>query len=351
MIPEVDGVVTAGEIRLTAETIAAEQLRSGLIPWCTGAHADPWNHTEAAMALAVAGLYTEAERAYEWLAANQRTDGAWHQYYVDRRIEDPKLDANVCAYPATGVWHHWSITRDRGFLESMWPVIDRAIDFVIQLQAPGGEIRWARHPDGTAWPYALLTGSSSISHSLRCAIAIAEELGFERPDWELAAVTLVDAIRHRPGAFQPKGRWAMDWYYPVLCGALRGAEAEERLSDGWDRFVLPGRGVRCVDDREWITAAETNECVIAHLAAGLDDAAHRLFGWGQALRADDGSYFTGVSVPADRHYPPGERSTYTAAAVILAADALAGVNPTSGLFTDAGALPEVAPLESQPELD
>ncbi len=34
------------------------------------------------------------------------------------------------------------------------------------------------------------------------------------------------------------------------------------------------------------------------------------------------------------HFPEMEKSTYTAAAVILAADALQGANPTSNLFTD-----------------
>ena len=38
----------------------------------------------------------------------------------------------------------------------------------------------------------------------------------------------------------------MDWYYPVLGGAVRGAEAEALLAERWDDFVVPGLGVRCV---------------------------------------------------------------------------------------------------------
>jgi hypothetical protein len=34
------------------------------------------------------------------------------------------------------------------------------------------------------------------------------------------------------------------------------------------------------------------------------------------------------------HYPPDERTSYTAAAVILAADAIFSANPTSTLFTE-----------------
>jgi hypothetical protein len=40
----------------------------------------------------------------------------------------------------------------------MWPVVEAAIDFVLDLQEPRGEILWARHADGTPWPFALLTG-------------------------------------------------------------------------------------------------------------------------------------------------------------------------------------------------
>ena len=72
-----------------------------------------WNHVEAAMALLVGGRRAEAERAYQWLAESQLPDGSWHHYYVDGGVEDPKFDANVCAYPATGVWHHFVATGDR----------------------------------------------------------------------------------------------------------------------------------------------------------------------------------------------------------------------------------------------
>ncbi len=127
----VPGLLTAAQIDATAGSIAAMQLPSGMIPWFTGGHADPWNHTEAAMALLVSGRRVEAERAYQWLADSQLPDGSWHQYHLADRIEDARRDANMCAYPATGAWHHWLLTRDRGFLESMWRVVEPAIDFVL----------------------------------------------------------------------------------------------------------------------------------------------------------------------------------------------------------------------------
>lgn len=333
-VPTVEGLLSADDVRATVDAIAEWQLPSGMVPWVPGGHADPWNHVEAAMALAIGGRLAEAERAYDWLVGLQRPDGAWHQYYLEDGIEQDKLDANVVAYIAAGVWHHWLLTADRGFVETLWPVVEKAIDFVLDLQEPRGEILWARHADGTPWPFALLTGSSSICHSLRCAIAVAELLGHERPDWELSAARLAHTIQHHEAeAFAPKHRWAMDWYYPVLGGALQGEAGRARLAERFDTFVDEGRGVRCVKDRPWITVAETCECMLAHLAVGERETAEKLFTWAQQYRVESGRYWTGTVYPDLSRFPTDEQSTYTAAAVVLAADALAGTGPAAALFT------------------
>ena len=333
-IPSVEGVVTEQDLRRSGEWIASLQVESGMIEWYPGGHADPWNHVETAMALATVGLRAEAEKAYQWLIDIQLDNGAWHNYYLADGIEDSKFDTNCIAYFATGVWHHFLTTGDVGFLEHCWPTMRRAVDFVLGLQRPRGEIIWAQRADGDPWSYALLTGSSSISHSLRCAELVAAELGYEQHHWSAARERLVEVIANRPEVFEPKDRWAMDWYYPVLSGAVVGDDASKRMSDGWDTFVMEGKGIRCVSDRPWVTAAETCEGAIAMVAAGERDQAQRLFEWAQALRDHDGGYFTGIVFPELIHFPAEERSAYTAAAVILAADALDGASPTSTLFTD-----------------
>jgi hypothetical protein len=178
----------------------------------------------------------------------------------------------------------------------------------------------------------LLTGSSSIYHALRCAVACAEALGRERPDWELAAGRLAHAIAQTPEAFEPKDDFAMDWYYPVLSGALEGEPAVARMEKWWDAFVMDGLGVRCVSTNQWVTAAETAECVLALDAVGRRADALALFTWAQAHRCEDGSYWTGIVYPQRETFPFSERTTYTAAAVILAADALSNTSPAAGLF-------------------
>jgi hypothetical protein len=331
--PNLPGVLSGDEVLQSAEAIARLQVDTGMIPWFVGGHCDPWNHVETAMALDVAGLHGAAEHAYQWLVDVQRADGSWWNYYLpDGSVEEAKLDTNVCAYVAAGVWHHWLCTGDRGFVERMWPTVERAMNWVLGMRKPDGTVLWACTAEERPWDYALLTGSASISHSLRCAVALASVMSVTRPDWGRAAGTLAHVVAMDPTAFEPKDRWAMDWYYPVLSGALRGEGAKARLAESWDEFVMEGKGVRCVNDEPWVTASETAECAIAHAAIGDFDTAADLLRWTRSHRADDGSYWTGIVYPSMERFPFDETSAYTAAAVILAADAITGASPGSSVF-------------------
>ncbi|MDG2113904.1 MAG: prenyltransferase [Actinomycetota bacterium] len=332
MQPESAQTLTIAELDSTAETIVSQQLPNGMIVWFPDGHADTWNHIESAMALATVGRRTEAEAAYHWLVDSQNPDGTWHHYYIADGIEDAKIDTNCCAYIAAGVWHDYLLTGDRGFLETMWPTVAKALDFVVGLATVQGHIPWAVHTNGNPWSYSLLTGSSSIYHSLRCGLALAEELGQERVDWELAAVRISDLIANHEDTFEPKTRWAMDWYYPVLSGAIVGDRAIERLAQGAPTFLLGDHGTMCVSDQPWVTTAETCECAIAYLNAGDEAMARRLLDGISELRDTDGAYFTGFVPPEDVYFPDGERSTYSSAAVILAADTIDRRTTASGLF-------------------
>ncbi len=328
--PSVPAILTAEQCRQTALSIAATQESSGAIPWSTGGHTDPWDHVESAMALTTAGLLGPARAAFEWCGQMQRPDGSWPIQLRSGVVEDANSDSNFCAYIATGVWHHVLITDDRGFAAALWPVVRAAIDFVIDLQTGYGEIYWARSESGPVGE-ALLTGCASIFHSIRCALALADYLDDPQPEWEVAVGRLQHALVSHPEVFAEKPRHSMDWYYPILGGALRGPAALARLKQRWNDFVVDGLGVRCVVDRPWVTGAETCELVIALDALGARTQACKQFGAMQHLREHDGSYWTGL-VFADGKRWPEERTTWTGAAMILAADALSNTTPASGLF-------------------
>lgn len=322
------GVLTRDQLEQTVHAIAAAQQYCGSLPWPDG-HTDAWDHVECAMVLTLGGRLDEAQRAYAWLRRTQATDGSWATSYDQLEVLNPMVDVNQCAYVAVGMWQWWMVTGDHSLPERMWPHVRRALDLVIDMQAPGGHILWAK--DGSVpRQEALLTGSSSMYQSLRCGIALAELMGEPQPEWELAAGLLQHAVAHHPEAFMDKSRFSMDWYYPVLGGAVRGTAARQLFDREWDTFVVPGIGARCVSDRPWVTGAETAELAMALLVSGEPDRARQLMIDVQHLRHDDGSYWTGLVYDEDARWP-AERSSWTAAAMVLAADALAG-GPTLTLF-------------------
>lgn len=326
-LPSVDGVLDAQQVADTARAIAAMQEPSGAVPWTTGEHVDIWNHVEAAMAMLVGGQVAAAERAYDWVPTMQRPDGSWPMKIVNGAVEDARGESNMSAYFAVGVWHHWLVRRDLAFVKKHWASVRSGLDFVVSLQAPFGGINWTPVDD-----FCLLTGSASIYQSLRAGVALAELLDDPQPEWEIAGGRLGHAVRSHPELFADKSTYSMDWYYPVLGGAVRDHRAVELLERRWSDFVVPGLGIHCVDTNPWVTGAETCELAMALDAIGDNARARTLLADMQHLREEDGRYWTGwvyddparpapADEPRDVHWPH-EHTTYTAAAVLLAVDAL-----------------------------
>lgn len=324
-------------LRPTVQFILDVQQPSGEIPWFDGGYTDPWDHVEAAMGLSIGGEYDAARRAYQWLVDRQLDDGSWWASYRGESVDNPeRRETNFVAYVATGVWHHFSVSADLDFLRAMWPMVDKAMAFVLSLQTEYGEIHWAVEASGEPKCDALVTGCSSIYKSLECAHNIAVTLGEPRPAWTRARENLGEALRTKPERFdrtwESKSRYSMDWFYPVLTGVLSESESRARLAARWDEFVEDKLGCRCEKQEPWVTIAESCELVMALLAAGDRARAVEVYSWLHQWRTSDGSYWTGYQLVEDILWPD-EKPTWTAGAILLAADALTEHTAASGLFT------------------
>lgn len=311
------------------------QEADGAIPWFESGPWDPWNHGECVMALAIAGEWDAARSGLDCLAARQGADGGWLGEYgnmlpmADRlhmaRVRPPAFrDTNFAAYCAVVVWHSYVLTSDAALVRPYWPMVRRAVDFVLSLQHAAGDISWSAEAHLTSADDAVRAGCGSIHKSLECALSLAELMGEPQPRWAEGRARLGEALRTRPERFDrttDRSGFAMDWYYPMLGGALTGAAALERLEAGWARFVEPGVGCRCVADQPWATVAETCELVMALVALGCPAQAAELLTWQDAHRDGDGVYWMGWQFEEAIIWPE-ERPTWTQAAAILAHDAL-----------------------------
>jgi hypothetical protein len=285
------------------------------------------------MGLSTAGHLTQAQRAFEWMARIQLSDGSFYAAYKAGAPSDTTRDTNMTAYIAVGVFHYYLITEDIDFIKKMWPTVKSAIEFTLSLQAPEGPIFWAVSPSGKIDQKALLTGSSSVYMSIKCALALADKLDIRMVHWERALKKLGNAIRWKPECFDmTKSRYSMDWFYPILCGAIGGEKAEQRIDRFWKKFVIENQGARCVADKPWVTVAETCELALALSAIGSSELAETVFNWIQDKRNEDGSYWCGFTCP-DMTIWPDEKTTWTNAVVLIAADAIYDLTPASRLFS------------------
>ena len=333
-------------LRGATDRILETQEADGAIPWFEDGPWDPWNHVEAAMALSVMGLHEAADAAYRCLAARQESDGSWlgeygsalpivDRLYIAREPAPAFKDTNFIAYVATGVWHRLLCAGDRAAARAAFPMVAAAIDFVLALQATDGAIGWSEEAAGTSVDEALLAGNACIAKSLDCALALAEAVGERRPDWRAARARLVQALRERPDLFDGTGRgarYAMDWYYPALSGALSVEEARERLAGDAERFIETDRGCRCVADEPWVTVAESAELAIALCAAGERAAARRLFDAQFRVVDRQGAFWMGWQ-SVERIFWPREKPAWTQGAMVLAADAIHELSPAARVLT------------------
>ncbi len=323
----------AVDINAVTNLIARTQQKSGEIPWRPNEKTDPWDHVEAAMGLCIGGHFERAQKAFQWLANMQLKDGSWYSAYRNAIPEDKTRESNMSSYLAVGLLHYYLITGDVDLLKLLWGTLCGGIDFALSLQTPKGEIYWAISPEERIDRMALLTGCSSIFMSLKCALYIANVLGYSRPAWQSALLNLGDAIKKKAYLFNmTKSRFSMDWFYPILSGCISGIEAHKRIEAYWKKYVIRGQGVRCVSDEPWVTLAETSELALALAAIDNTDLSAIVFNWISDRKFEDGTYWCGYTVP-DIIIWPEEKITWSNAVVLMAADALYQITPASRLFS------------------
>ena len=314
------------------------QTEDGAIGWFADGIWDAWNHTEGAMALEVMGEHEAADRAFSYLQKTQLADGAWEGdygntvpmadlYHMSRESNGTFRDTNFTAYCAVGLWHRYVSRSDEADLRTFWPMVRAAFEFVLSLQSEHGDIAWSTEAKSMGPDDSLRAGNGSIRKSLECAIKIANVLGEtqELQTYRRALSMLDEALTNKPERFDRNGedrmKYAMDWYYPAMGGAVKGHDANMLLRRHWNDFVVPDLGCHCVLTEPWVTIAETAELAITLIGLGGRDIAAELIELQFNHRDEDGAFWMGYQY-AEKLYWPLEKPSWTQAAMILAVDAL-----------------------------
>lgn len=320
-----------------ASYVMNEQLDNGVIPSNKDGSFDPWDFIESITALNFLRSGIESKKAFRWLKDNQNSDGSWYsKYSSEGEPVEKNKPTHFSSYISVGILHHYKIFLDKEFLLEMWPSVKSAINFSISNQTKEGTIPWSVDEHNFIEKDYLITGSSSILKGLECALAIVKILDIQvnEINWHDSYISLSNALRNPRELFdlqKDRSNFSMDSYYPILSGCLDDGEIKEAVNKTLKDFYIDTLGIKCVKEEPWITVAETNEFVIALLIAKEKELAKKILIESIQISDKNNIPYMGWQYKENIFWPD-EKPTWTAAALILAADALFNFTDASTLF-------------------
>ena len=332
--PKEKNIILSDYLKVLASFIKDCQLESGAIVSNADGSLDAWDHCEAIMGLSTMNQFDSALKGFDWLKETQNEDGSWYAKYDDQSVIEFHKPTHFSSYITVAAFHYFLITNDKDFLRSLWRVIEKAADFTLNHQIDDGSIYWAVDDKNNIDKDSLITGSSSILKSLECGIAISKILN-QKNNWNDAYLKLRECIRNSPSSFDKKidrSNFSMDSYYPILCGALDDKDLiDSAISKTLKDFYVDGIGIKCVKNEPWVTVAETSEFIIALVKNDKEELAKKLFTEILNISDLDNVPYMGWQYKENIFWPD-EKPSWTAAAVILAADGIYDLSKGSSLF-------------------
>ena len=312
------------------------QHKSGAIPSNEDGSHDPWDHIESIMGLNFIKENESSKRAFNWLVKNQNEDGSWFAKYKENIPVEKNKPTHFGPYISVAALHYYKIFNDKDFLEKLWHAIESAINFSLNLQIKNGTIPWSINEHGEIENDFLLTGSSSILKSIECGLAISyilkKDNNTER--WTKSYNLLSKALKNPNGKFdilKDRKRFSMDSYYPILSGCLNEKEIKSYIDKTFSDFYVDGIGIKCVKEEPWITVAETSEFIISLVIQGNVKKSKELLL--DLINISDENKIPYMGWQYEENiFWPNEKPSWTAAALIIAADSVLNFSDASDLF-------------------
>ena len=199
-----------------------------------------------------------------------------------------------------------------------------------------GTIPWSVDERGEIENDFLITGSSSILKSIDCGLAISKILQKNKnvENWIESYHLLSEAIKNPSGKFdlvKNRKRFSMDSYYPILSGCLNENEIKSYIDKIFSNFYVDKIGIKCVIEEPWVTVAETSEFIISLMISGDLDKSKELLIDVLSICDENKIPFMGWQYEENIFWP-NEKPSWTAAALIIAADSVMNFSNASDLF-------------------
>ena len=289
--------------------IISNQSSSGAIFWDEKGKCDPWDHCECLIALAIYEEWEHFWRGVNWFITNLNEDGLIYAEFQNEKPSKLHYESHHAPYIIMPLIQASLIDKEQNYkkiltneqllkLENIFEVLD---DF----KDEDGYFYWAKDSNGYS-DNSLITASMSIFLSL-----VAKDKSFPKFNTEMWQEKF-----NRDGV--DRSRFSMDFYYPFLAGIKNN---KKEFLDLLDNYYVKGLGVKCVAEEPWVTIAESSECVISALIHDNENIAKQIFNDIQQFQNKDGIFPTGYQYDMEIFWPE-ENSTWTNAAVIIAAHAL-----------------------------
>ena len=289
--------------------IISNQSSSGAIFWDEKGKCDPWDHCECLIALAIYEEWEHFWRGVNWFFTNLNEDGLIYAEFQNEKPSKLHYESHHAPYIIMPLIQASLIDKEQNYKKILTNEqllkLENIFEALNDFKDEDGYFYWAKDSNGYS-DNSLITASMSIFLSM-----VAKDKSFPKFN-----IDMWQEKFNRDGV--DRSRFSMDFYYPFLAGIKNN---KKEFIDLLDKYYVKGLGVKCVSEEPWVTFAESSECVISALIHDNEDIAKDIFNDIQQFQNEDGIFPTGYQYDMEIFWPE-ENSTWTNAAVIIAAHAL-----------------------------
>ena len=297
--------------------ILKNQKDNGEILWDDKGKWDFWDHCECLIALSIYEEWDAFRRGLDFCLSKVDQEGLVKSQYIDGKISQDYFEAHHAPYIFLPLLQKYFIDKDINYLLRYRSEIHQIYKGTLKFKDADGYYHWALDQNGLA-DDSLVTSSCSLELSRRAYNKICkliQDEDFIDPD-KIISDNKLNSNKFDRGGID-RSRFSMDSYYPMLCNSGAKKDAIKTLN----KFYVNGLGIKCVEEEPWVTFAESSECIMALYKIGLKEEAKKIFDEVLKHKNQKGYFPTGYQYELGVYWPE-EDSTWTNAAVIMAADCI-----------------------------